>query len=500
MWDHVRMRILPMGSITVVLPYTPAPFFEALVDSLSRFPEVARLLIVGADGCVTGRDATVSGSIVEERTLRAIFEAVETSHILMVLTRSEFAVEPSGLAKLLAAAEAEGVGAVYGDFYEIGGQVRIPHPVNDYQPGSVRDDFEFGPMMLISVSALRETLKRYGLVPHVKFAGLYDLRLKLSIDYSLRHLAQPLSSVAGPSEPLAGERLFAYVDPRNGEAQKEMEVVFTDYLKRIGAYLSPSRLRSSETGDISFPVEASVIVPTRNRKDTIREAIESALAQLTDFSFNVIVVDNHSTDGTTDVLTGLAARNPDLKHVVPVWTDLAIGGCWNVGLDADPCGRYAVQLDSDDLYSDSHTLQRIVDTFRQGNYAMVVGAYTLVDSRLEEIPPGLVDHREWTDSNGHNNALRVNGLGAPRAFDTALVRRLRFPNVSYGEDYAVALRICREYRVGRIYESLYLCRRWSGNTDAMLSIEEANRHDAFKDGIRTDEIRARQERIMEEGY
>jgi glycosyltransferase involved in cell wall biosynthesis len=239
-------------------------------------------------------------------------------------------------------------------------------------------------------------------------------------------------------------------------------------------------------------VEASVVIPVRNRRETIAEAAESALSQETDFPFNVIVVDNHSTDGTTVILSDLSRQFSNLKHVVPKKTDLGIGGCWNEALQHEACGRFAIQLDSDDLYSSPRTLQTMVGMLRQGNYAMVIGSYTLVDFRLKEIPPGLIDHREWTDENGHNNALRINGLGAPRAFNTSLMRKIGFLNVSYGEDYAAALRICREYRIGRIYESLYLCRRWSGNSDAGLSIEATNHNDAFKDKIRTEEIAARQ--------
>jgi glycosyltransferase involved in cell wall biosynthesis len=271
-----------------------------------------------------------------------------------------------------------------------------------------------------------------------------------------------------------------------------MEAVFTNYLKKIGAYLPPNFKGVDETHE-SFPVEASVIIPVRNRRETIAEAVKSALSQHADFPFNVIVVDNHSTDGTTTILSDLVRQYSRLKHIIPVRTDLAIGGCWNEALSAQDCGRYAVQLDSDDLYGGPHTLQKMADMLRQGNYGMVIGSYTLVDSNLKEIPPGLIDHREWTDENGHNNALRINGLGAPRAFNTSLMRKIGFLNVSYGEDYAAALRICREYRVGRIYESLYLCRRWSGNSDAGLGIEATNWNDAFKDKIRTEEIVARQE-------
>jgi glycosyltransferase involved in cell wall biosynthesis len=272
-----------------------------------------------------------------------------------------------------------------------------------------------------------------------------------------------------------------------------MEVVFTDYLKNIGAYLPADCLREAEKTSDVFSVEASVIIPVRNRVDTIAEAIMSVLSQETDFSFNIIVVDNHSTDGTTAVLSDLTSRYPTLNHIIPSRTDLGIGGCWNEALYSQACGRYAVQLDSDDLYSTSGALHRIIHTLRRSNYAMVIGSYTIVDFNLNEIPPGLIDHCEWTDENGHNNALRINGLGAPRAFDTSIMRDIGFLNVSYGEDYAAALRICREHRIGRIFESLYLCRRWPGNTDASLSIEETNRNNAFKDTIRTDEILARQE-------
>jgi hypothetical protein len=349
-------------------------------------------------------------------------------------------------------------------------------------------------MLLFSVSAARKARETYGLIPDATFAGLYDLRLKVSIDCPVTHLPEALCSLpARAAGPAAQEQLFAYLDPRNSAVQKEMEQVFTDYLKKIGAYVPGSRLKRFDAGRMPFPVEASVIIPVRNRKETIAEAAASGLSQKTSFPFNVIVVDNHSTDGTTSILRGLAAQHPTLHHVVPAQTGLAIGGCWNEALRCEACGRYAVQLDSDDLYRTPHVLERIVGTLRDGSYAMVIGAYTLVDFALEEIAPGLVDHREWTGENGHNNALRVNGLGAPRAFATALMRETGFLDVSYGEDYAACLRICREWKVGRIYESLYLCRRWRGNTDSHLDLDAANRNNAFKDGIRTAEIIARQQ-------
>jgi 23S rRNA pseudoU1915 N3-methylase RlmH len=523
-----------MKPLTAVTPYSPGPFFEKTLLPLTKSGLVERIVIVsqphdspaskaGACSGLTlsgtispalkdrvrrrrmGQEpvhfklprcrALAAGPLSSHETLSLLLGTIQTKYLLLLPRAQQISIEPKALERILEAAKSTKAGLVYSDFYDGGEHGKSLHPLNDYQPGSVRDDFDFGLMILFSVSAVRNALKKYGVIPKVKFAGLYDLRLKVSIDHSVHHLQEPLYSVIGSmigrNKPSSSEKLFAYVDPRNEAVQKEMETVFTDYLKKIGAYLPPN-FREVEQTLKSFPVEASIVIPVRNRKETIAEAVKSALSQETDFPFNVIAVDNHSADGTTAVLSDLTRRYSNLKHIVPKRTDLGIGGCWNEALHARACGRYAVQLDSDDLYSSSHTLQKMVEMFRQGNYAMVIGSYTLVDSRREEIPPGLIDHHEWTDENGHNNALRINGLGAPRAFNTGLMRKIGFINVSYGEDYAAALRICREYRIGRIYESLYLCRRWLGNTDAALSIEEANRNDAFKDRIRTAEIFARQ--------
>jgi hypothetical protein len=440
------------------------------------------------DGC----RVVLGGAIYSKETLSPMLTRIRTNYLLLLPEGREISIEPKALERILKKAESTKAGLVYSDFYEESERAKVPHPLNDYQPGSVRDDFDFGAVTLFSVSAIRKALKKYGAVSDVKFAGLYDLRLKISIDHAIYHLKESLYSVIKTSEPSGSEKLFAYLAPYNRAAQKEMEAVFTNYLKKIGAYLPPD-FREIEQTPAPFPVEASVIIPIRNRRETIAEAVKSALSQETDFPFNVIIVDNHSTDGTTAILSDLAREHSRLKHIIPVKNDLGIGGCWNDALGHSACGRYAVQLDSDDLYSSPRTLQTMVGMLRQGNYPMVIGSYTLVDSGLKEIPPGLIDHREWTEENGHNNALRINGLGAPRAFDTRLMRKIGFLNVSYGEDYAAALRICREYQIGRIYKSLYFCRRWSGNSDAGLSIEEANRNDAFKDQIRTEEIAARKE-------
>ncbi len=488
-----------MKPLTVILPYSPKPFSQKTLLCFSRSDWVEEVFLVSQrpPGQTVPRTRFFGGSIFSHETLCRILEGARTRYVLFMLEDGEVSIEAKGLERLLQAADVTGGGLVYSDFYHEGESGRTIRPLNDYQLGSVRDDFDFGAMILFSTSAIRRALSRYGEIAQVRFAGLYDLRLKVSIDHPVCHLGEPLYSVRKPSGSFGGEKLFAPLDPQNRPIQKEMEAVFTDYLKKIGAYLPPHWLEKLEPTRESFPVEATVIIPVRNRRKTIAEAARSALSQKTDFPFNVIVVDNHSTDGTTEILSALAEQNAHLKHLVPERTDLGIGGCWNEALQNESCGRYAVQLDSDDLYSSPQTLQKMIEMFRHGDYAMVIGSYTLVDEDLKEIPPGLIDHREWTEENGHNNALRMNGFGAPRAFRTDLIRRIPFLNVSYGEDYAAALRICREYRIGRIYESLYLCRRWSGNSDAGLSVEETNRNDAFKDRIRTEEIVARQKMVRE---
>ena len=488
-----------MKPLTIVIPYRPGTFFEKSLHFLMKSTLGERAVIVSEEPVrfkMERCQVFVGEPLSWNETLRKILSATRTKYLLLLPEGQGISVEPEALERILGKAESTKAGFVYSDFYDESKSGKTLHPLNDYQLGSVRDDFDFGAMFLYSVPAIRRALKKYGPMRDVKFAGLYDLRLKVSIDHSLYHLREPLYSVIRTNRSTS-DKMFAYVDPRNRTAQKEMEIVFTDYLRKIGAYVSTHRLRDVGKMGNPFAVAASIVIPVRNRKETITEAVKSALSQKTDFPFNVIVVNNHSTDGTTTILSDLAQKYPLLKHVVPKRTDLGIGGCWNEALRHEACGRYAVQLDSDDLYSSPHALQKMVDMLREGNYAMVIGSYTLVDSRLKKIPPGVINHREWTDENGHNNALRINGMGAPRAFNSGVMRGIKFLNVSYGEDYAAALRICREYRIGRIYESLYLCRRWSGNTDAALGIQERNRNDTFKDKIRTAEILARQKMNQE---
>lgn len=360
-------------------------------------------------------------------------------------------------------------------------------PTIDCFKGSLRDDFDFGPLVMIDTRRLREACD--SIDTDYRYAGMYAVRLALSRLAAIVHIPEMLYTAVETDTRTSGEKQFDYVDPRNRTRQLEMEDACTAHLKKIGAYLNPHFKEADYSGD--FPVEASVIIPVRNRVSTIADAVESALSQAADFKYNVIVIDNHSTDGTTDVLRGLADKYDNLKVIIPAFSDLGIGGCWNEGVNSAHCGRFAVQLDSDDLYKNADTLQRIVDAFRKENCGMVIGSYELTDFNLNPLPPGLIDHREWTDDNGRNNALRINGLGAPRAFVTNLLREIRVPNTSYGEDYALGLAISRDYRIGRIYDSLYLCRRWEGNSDSNLDIARVNANNLYKDRLRTWEVEAR---------
>ncbi len=485
-----------MSVLTVIIPASPSSEFHETLQQFSVADSVKKILLLHSGGVIPDHvkceGLRVTG-LHSGKTLNAVFKRIKTPYALLVLPAAGIQLGQRALERFLAVAESTGAGKIYSDFFEIKNGGRSEHPLNDYQLGSIRDNFDFGALLLFNMSAVRTSLKKYGAVANVEFAGLYDLRLKLSLDYPLFHIQEFLYTKTEADARLSGEKLFDYVDPRNRAVQVEMEKIATQHLKRLGAYLAP-RFKKVPKPARQFPVTASVIIPVRNRARTIADAVNSALTQQTDFPFNVIVVDNHSTDGTTEKLQELSAQHPALKYLVPARHDLGIGGCWNEAVASEHCGRYAVQLDSDDIYSGPGTLQKIVKEFRNGNYAMVIGSYRLVNMNLEEIPPGLIDHREWTPANGRNNALRINGLGAPRAFDTALLREAGLPNVSYGEDYAVALRLSREYQIGRIYDCVYLCRRWEGNTDAALPIDKINRNDYYKDKIRTIEILARQQR------
>ncbi len=400
-----------------------------------------------------------------------------------------------GLEALLAAGEERGAAWVYGDCRDLREAGPRERPLCDYQEGSIRDDFDFGPFSLIRVEAARRALAETGSLLPTTRSGLYDLRLRIS-QFSLpRRVPRVLSEERILDTRASGRKQFDYVSPRARLLQKEREEAATAWLKRTGAWIPcPGRTLSPGEIEEDRPVTASVVIPFRNRARTIGDALESALSQETDFPFNVLAVDNFSTDGGGEILKDAAARDERVVPVVPPREGLGIGGCWNLALASPLCGTFAVQLDSDDVYADEHTLQRMVDKLREGPYAMVVGAYRLVDMEGREIPPGVVDHREWTDENGPNNLLRVHGVGAPRAFARAVASSLGFPDVSYGEDYAMALKVSREYWIGRIWEPVYLCRRWEGNSDADLDPADLSAKHFYKDGLRTEEIRARRRR------
>lgn len=407
--------------------------------------------------------------------LRRAVAGAEGEYTLLCLTPDEVtAVNRTRLEQVARDCDAL---AVYGNFIKDG----YPVVLTDMQRGSVRDDFNFGPVMLVQSEALKQVVDE---LPELDFAAFYALCLRFyaNIEFCPELIAEVKTRTVDAAD---GEEQFRYVDPRNRDSQIEKERVFTEFLRAIGADVAPGS-PVEHAGD--FPVEASVIIPVRNRVRTIADAIRSALSQKTDFPFNVIVVDNHSDDDTAELIDSI--NDTRLIHIIPE-PGHGIGGCWNVALESASCGRFAVQLDSDDVYSSDRTLQLIVDKFRQTGAACVIGSYTLTDFDLNVIPPGLIDHAEWTDENGANNALRINGLGAPRAFFTPIARRLRFPDVSYGEDYAMVLRITREYRLARIFDSLYFCRRWGGNSDSNLSQEKINANNVYKDWLRTIEILAR---------
>ena len=380
-----------------------------------------------------------------------------------------------------------GASMVYADHYQIKEGKQATAPVIDYQPGSLRDDFDFGSVLLFNTARLKEAAAR--MTADYRFAGLYDLRLKLSQKGSLVHINEYLYSEVELDTRKSGEKMFDYVDPRNRDRQMEMEQACTEHLKEIGGYLEP-QFEQIAFDKEDFAFEASVIIPVRNRIRTIRDAIRSVLSQQADFKFNLIVIDNHSTDGTTEAIDEFK-EDARLIHLIPERSDLGIGGCWNLGVHHPLCGKFAIQLDSDDVYKDEHTLTTMVRAFYEQNCAMVVGTYMMTDFNMNRIAPGIIDHREWTPENGRNNALRINGLGAPRAFYTPLLREVKVPNTSYGEDYALGLNFSRKYQIGRVYDVVYLCRRWDDNSDASLDVNKMNAHNLYKDRIRTWELQAR---------
>jgi len=477
--------------ITCFVPAGNVADLERTLNELLNQPLVETVMVLGNEPSAElpkGVTFVEVPSLQSTQGIKAIAGLSQTPYTLIYTKTLPLLLGAFALERLLQVAADTNAGMVYSDHYQAKEGALAPLPVIDYQEGSLRDDFNFGSVLLYKTEALKEAVSR--MKDKFDFAGLYDLRLRVSQKHILFRVPEYLYTEQEADTRRSGEKMFDYVDPRNRAVQIEMEKACTAHLKTIGGYLKP-KFKPVQFDEGEFPVEASVIIPVRNRIKTVEDAVRSVFMQKTNFKCNLIVVDNHSTDGTTELLKKLAAEDSRLVHVIPRRNDLGIGGCWNVGAFHPQCGKFAIQLDSDDLYIDDSVVQRIVHAFYEQNCAMVVGSYQMVNFRLEEIPPGLIDHREWTPDNGRNNALRINGLGAPRAFYTPVLRSIRVPNVSYGEDYALGLAISRHYQIGRIYEPLYLCRRWDDNTDASLDIGKMNAHNTYKDRIRTIELWAR---------
>lgn len=420
-------------------------------------------------------------------TMKWIGKTTEANYTLLYTKGSPLKLGLFALERMVQLAEDSRAGMVYADHYQLKEGKQIAAPVIDYQKGALRDDFNFGSVMLFKTSALKAATER--MKSEYQYAGLYDLRLKFSQTEKLVHINEYLYTEVETDIRKSGEKQFDYVDPRNRSRQIEMEQACTEHLKEIGGYLKPNFTPIDFDQEV-FEYEASVIIPVRNRIRTIRDAIRSVLKQQCDFKFNLIVIDNHSTDGTTEAIDEFKA-DERVIHIIPERNDLGIGGCWNMGVHHPKCGKFAIQLDSDDVYKDEHTLSIMVRAFYEQQCGMVVGTYMMTDFEMKMLPPGIIDHREWTPENGRNNALRINGLGAPRAFYTPLLRQIKVPNTSYGEDYALGLRFSRRYQIGRVYDVVYLCRRWEGNSDAALDIAKTNANNLYKDRIRTWELEAR---------
>ena len=461
-----------MATIECYVPAMSAEDISITAESFSR------------SDSFTGVTILSGVSLRSTQTLRSIAEAASEKFILIYTKDQPLEMGLFALDRFIAVADDTKADMLYADHLELIDGQRRKHPLIECQAGALRDDFDFGSVLVFRTSSFRRAVR--AMENDYEWGALYDLRLRMK---KIVHVNEYLYTEVETDTRKSGEKQFDYVDPKNRAVQIEMEQICTEHLKRIGAYLEPKFKDVEFTG--GFPVTASVVIPVYNRVRTVKDAVESALSQKCDFPFNVIVVDNHSTDGTTKLLEEIAAKDARLIHIVPAKYDLGIGGCWNLAVHDKACGEFAVQLDSDDVYSGTDTLAKIVSAFREQNCAMVVGTYQMTDFDMQPIPPGVIDHREWTEENGRNNALRINGLGAPRAFWTPLLRTINLPNTSYGEDYALGLRISREYRIGRIYDVLYCCRRWEGNSDAALDIERVNANNLYKDRIRTWELAAR---------
>ncbi len=475
--------------IDCFIPYINDEVTSKTIEELRKESCVGEIILLISDQMQMpqlGVRTLATNNLESSRTMRLVALMAKNKYVLYCPRAVQFTFIQHGLERLEQTADFSHAGIVYSDFYEKKDGNRSNHPTIDYQIGSVRDDFDFGPLLLIKLNLLKNEINTNNEM--YKTAGWYRTRLSLAAQRPVFHINEYLYSVEENKESASQ---FDYVDPKNREVQQEKERACISHLKRIGAYLEPD-FKQVDLNAETFENEASVIIPVKNRARTIADAIQSVLTQKTNFKFNLIIIDNHSTDGTSEIIRQHAEKDNRIVHIIPANADLGIGGCWNEGVEHPLCGKFAVQLDSDDVYQSENTLQTIVNAFYEQQCAMVIGSYTITDFQMNTIPPGLIDHKEWTPKNGRNNALRINGLGAPRAFFTPILRKIHVPNTSYGEDYALGLTISHNYQIGRIFESLYLCRRWEDNSDASLDIEKMNRNNLYKDRLRSLEIIRRQ--------
>ena len=481
-----------MKTINCFIPYADAQQVQATVDGLRQNALVSKIFLLATDAnaaAVEGCEVINIDALNSSATMKKIAAAAEGDYTLFYTKYNNLVMGYLALERMVRLAGDSKAAMVYADNYQVVEGKKSNAPVIDYQFGSLRDDFNFGSVLFFCTKALKAAAAEIDV--EYTAAGLYDLRLKVSRQGDLVHINEYLYTEIALPVATEGESHFSYVDPKNRGVQIEMEQACTDHLKKIGGYLEP-KFKEINFNQGDFEYEASVIIPVRNRVRTVRDAIKSVLAQKTDFKFNLIVIDNGSTDWTTEAIDEFK-DDERLIHIIPERDDLGIGGCWNAGVKHPKCGKFAVQLDSDDVYSDENTLAKMVAAFYEQNCSMVVGTYMLTDINMQMIPPGVIDHKEWTPENGRNNALRINGLGAPRAFYTPMLREINVPNTSYGEDYALGLAFSRHYQIGRVYDVVYYCRRWEDNSDHALDINKTNANNLYKDRIRTWELQARVE-------
>jgi len=485
-----------MGRINCFIPFAAAGQAcdtVAMLRSSALVDKIYLLATAESAEPIDGCELLTVANLTSSETMHAVARHADADYVMLYTKYNTLKFAPFAIERLVELADDTQPGMLYADHYNVTERGTDKAPVIDYQQGSLRDDFDFGSVLFFSARCLKQAAA--AMHANYEFAGLYDLRLKLSQFAPITHVNEYLYSDVELDTRKSGEKIFDYVDPRNRGRQIEMEQACTEHLKEVGAYLPAEvdgkpNFRHIEFNQGDFTVEATVMIPVRNRIRTIRDAIGSVLKQKCDFKFNLMVVDNFSTDGTREAIDEFK-DDPRLIHIIADYYDMGIGGYWNLAAHHEQAGKFLVQLDSDDMYKDENTLQTMVNAFYEQNVAMVVGTYMMTDINLNMIAPGIIDHKEWTPENGRNNALRINGLGAPRAFYTPVLRQVKFPNVSYGEDYALGLNISRHYQIGRVYTPVYLCRRWEDNSDAALDVEKMNRNNLYKDRIRTWELQAR---------